>query len=93
MNADHADSHAFPLALAAEGERLRIAAIRTGKGLGRRLRDLGLPLGCEIEVMHRQASGAMVVSQDNARVALGAGMVHKIMVTFADGTGRPAVEG
>ncbi|HOV03000.1 MAG TPA: FeoA family protein [Hyphomicrobiales bacterium] len=73
----------FPLALAAEGEKVRIAALRAGKGLSRRLTDLGLPLGAEIRVMQRRPGGAMIVGRDALRVALGAGMAQKVMVALA----------
>ena len=80
---------AFPLALAQGGERLRIAAFKTGKGLGRKLSNLGLPVGSEIEVLQRQAGGGVVVSRDSTRVALGAGTAQKIMVFLAaDGPDR-----
>ena len=79
------DGTVFPLAFAAKGQRLRIVKLAGGKGLGRRLMDLGLPMGAEIEVVHRQGVGRMVVARQRARVALGAGMTQKIMVTWADG--------
>lgn len=75
--------HAFPLALAAEGERVRISALKAGKGLVHRMMELGLPLGTEIRVAQRGRGGAMVVERDTMRVALGAGMVNKVMVTLA----------
>ena len=77
---DSGPNRVFPLTLAASGERLRIAGLTAGKGLARRLADLGLPVGSEICVMHRQQSGSMVVSSGPTRMALGAGMVRKIMV-------------
>jgi Fe2+ transport system protein FeoA len=77
-------AHAFPLALAKRGEHLRIAAIRAGKGLERRLYDLGLPVGAEIEVLQREGRGRLIVARDHGRVALGAGMSQKIMVILAD---------
>ena len=84
MDPEHARAHAFPLALAAVGERLRIASFQAGKGLGRRLNDIGLNPGSEIEVVHRQRGGSVVVSKGNTRVALGAGMTYKIVVTLVD---------
>ena len=77
-----AQPKAFPLALARGGERLRIAAFRTGKGLGKRLGGLGLHKGSVVEVVHRQMNGSVVVSHDNNRVALGAGAAQKIIVTL-----------
>jgi ferrous iron transport protein A len=79
MTAARHNGHPFPLTLAGIGERLRIVTIDAGKGLHRRLGDLGLPLGSEIAVVQRQGGG-IVVSRDSARVALGATMVGKVMV-------------
>jgi len=73
---------AFPLALARSGERLRIAAFKTGKGLGKRLGDLGLHKGSIIEVVLHQMNGSVVVSFGNNRVALGAGASQMIIVTL-----------
>lgn len=75
-------AHAFPLALAGEGERVRLVALAAGKNLERRLADLGLPVGIELEVVQRQGGGRMVVGREFARVALGAGMTAKMMVVL-----------
>lgn len=77
----------FPLSTAVAGDRLVISALDAGKGLGRRLADLGLPIGTEIEVVHRQHGGRLVVARDASRVALGASMTRKIMVRRSNGAG------
>ena len=71
----------FPLSSASTGERLVIAALQAGKGLRRRLADLGLPVGSEIEVVHCRQGGRLIVAREMSRVALGASMTRKIMVT------------
>ena len=73
---------AFPLALARSGERLRIAAFRTGKGLGKRLGGLGLHKGSVIEVALHQMNGSVVVTHENTRIALGAAAAQMIIVTL-----------
>ncbi len=73
----------FPLSTATTGERLVIAAMEAGKGLRRRMADLGLPIGSEIEVIHRREGGRLIVAREMSRVALGASMTRKIMVTRA----------
>lgn len=78
-----ADEKAFPLALAANGERLRIVAFRTGKGLSKRLGGLGLHKGSIVEVALRQTNGSVVVSHDGNRVALGASTAQMIIVTLS----------
>lgn len=70
---------AFPLAMAQEGERLRIHLLRGGKGLEHRLTSLGLNVGSELTVSQREG-GNLVVLRGETRIALGAGMAHKIMV-------------
>jgi len=76
----------FPLADAVAGDRLIIASFHAGKEMNRRLADLGLPIGARIEVIHRQHGGRMVIARDLSRVAIGAGMADKIMVTRTNGS-------
>lgn len=74
----------FPLALAGEGERVRIIAYSSGRGVERKLADLGLPVGSDLTIMTRQGAGQMIVARDGIRIALGAGMAHRIMVARVD---------
>lgn len=76
---DSADHKPFPLAMAREGMRVRIRLLRGGKGLEMRLTSLGLNVGSELVVSQHQG-GKMVVRRGETRLALGAGMAHKIMV-------------
>jgi ferrous iron transport protein A len=76
---DVSDTSAFPLAMAQEGERVRIFLLRGSKGLEMRLTSLGLNVGSELTVSQRQGS-SLVVIRGETRLALGAGMAHKIMV-------------
>ena len=69
----------FPLAMAQEGEPLRIHLLRGGKGLELRLTELGLNVGSEVTVSQR-SGGSLVVLRGETRIALGAGLAHKIMV-------------
>ena len=73
------DKAAFPLAMAQEGERVRVVLLRGGKGLEMRLTSLGLNVGSELTVSQRQG-GNLVVIRGETRLALGAGMAQKIMV-------------
>jgi ferrous iron transport protein A len=81
MDAHSAGVGAFPLILAAVGERVRIVATRAGRGIERKLSDLGLTNGCEVTVVSRDSSGPMVVARNNMRLALGTGLAHRILVT------------
>lgn len=69
----------FPLAMAQEGERVRIERLSGGHGLEMRLTALGLNVGSEVLIAHRQG-GQMVVIRGETRLALGAGMAQKIWV-------------
>ncbi len=82
MNANNSDTQAFPLAMAAEAERVRVVALRGGPGLTRRVAEMGLNVGSEVVVRQRQASG-LIVSRGQTRFALGAGTAQKIMVSRA----------
>ncbi len=84
MNSDHSRPHAFPLALAGEGEDVRIFAFKGGKGISRKLMDLGLSTGSCLRIIQRRPGGALVVARDNMRIALGEGMAQKIMVGLCD---------
>ena len=72
-------SSTLPLSHAPVGERLRIIAVRASKTLEKRMISMGMPLGMEVEIMHRRG-GSVVLVVGTSRVALGAGMVGKIMV-------------
>ncbi|MEA3278606.1 MAG: FeoA domain-containing protein [Pseudomonadota bacterium] len=61
------------------GVRARIAQIRGGRQLTRRLLSLGLRLGTRITVMHHRGRG-VVVSTGDTRVALGGGIAEKLWV-------------
>jgi len=77
--ADGTDATPFPLAMAQEGERVRISLLRGGKGLEMRLTSLGLNVGSDLLVSQRRGNN-LVVIRGETRFALGAGMAQKIMV-------------
>lgn len=69
----------FPLMMAGEGARLRIVALRGGKGLSLRLTELGLNVGSEVQVIQRQGGG-LLVARGESRIAIGGGMATKVQV-------------
>jgi Fe2+ transport system protein FeoA len=81
MSPDGGHLRSFPLALAAKGQRLLVAALEAEKRLTKRLGDLGLRRGTEIEVVHCQGDGSLVILRHNARLALGARTASRILVT------------
>lgn len=70
---------ALPLSFASRGERVVVREIRGGDKIKRRLTDLGVTVGLEIEVMNND--GTMLIAARDSRVALGMGMAAKIMVS------------
>jgi len=71
---------AVPLCDAEPGERLIICGHIGGAELNRRLNDMGLNTGAEVEVLARN-SGPIILACRGSRLALGRGMSKKIMVT------------
>lgn len=74
-----ADSHPMSLLDLPIGALARIAEIRGGRLLARRLLGLGLRVGSEISVLHHRGRG-VVLSTGDTRVALGGGIVEKLWV-------------
>ena len=70
----------FPLAVSGEGERVRIVSVRRGRKLHEKLLAIGIQVDDVVEVVKRQNQGAVVISKENRRFALGGGMALKINV-------------
>lgn len=65
------------------GSSAVITKIAGGHELHRKLRGLGIHLGTEVRIEHRRGSG-LVVSISNTRVALGGGIVEKLLIVPTD---------
>lgn len=76
-----APDRTFSLAMAGEDDVVRIVAIRGGPALARRAAAIGLNVGCELRVVQRQGPG-IIVARGEARLALGAGMAHRVIVSL-----------
>lgn len=76
-----APAASFGIGLAARGARVRVVGL-TGEhpALAKRLEGMGIHPGSELEILQREG-GALIVRVGTSRVALGTGMVHKILVT------------
>lgn len=79
-------SHPMSLVDLPIGTLARIAEIRGGRQLARRLLSLGLRVGSEISVVHHRGRG-VVLSAGDARVALGGGVVEKLLVVPLEAIG------
>ncbi|AFZ30503.1 FeoA family protein [Gloeocapsa sp. PCC 7428] len=79
--APHTNQTSFPLTMANVGDRVWIVKLNGEDGFARRLMDMGLTLGCELQIVSRTASGSVVVGIQDNRIGLGAGMAHQVVVT------------
>lgn len=71
----------MPLTMATPGEDVKLVAVRGGQRVRKRLADLGLTPGTVLQVVQADAWGPLIVAfKDDARLALGRGMAHKMMV-------------
>jgi len=61
------------------GSSARIAEIHGGRQLARRLLSLGLRVGSEVAILHHRGRG-VVLSTGDSRIALGGGVVEKLLV-------------
>lgn len=71
----------FPLAMAGRNATVRIVGFDGGVLLRHKVSALGLVRGARVEVLHRHGGGRMVLAVGDARVAIGVGMAHKILVS------------
>ncbi len=71
----------YPLSAAACGECVRLVGIEGGRRLRHRLAELGLNPGSVVRVVRRQPGGPLILAvKGDARMAIGRGMAHKIIV-------------
>jgi Fur family ferric uptake transcriptional regulator len=80
-NCLRAREEVMPLVMASPGEHVRIVEFHGGKGMERRLRSMGLNQGADVEVIKSSGPGALIVASGETRIALGAGMAGKILVS------------
>jgi len=74
----------LPLGMLRDGDLATVVDVRGGRGLKRRMADMGLATGAQIEVVSDSASsGPVIVKVLDTRIAIGRGMSRHIMVTPA----------
>ena len=73
-------SSTFPIRLAGEGERLKIASLVGGKNFQDRIFGMGLNVGAEIDILRNVGNGPVLIALNGSRLFLGGGMAHKINV-------------
>ncbi len=75
-----AGASGFALALAGEGESVRMVSVRRGRNIQERLLSMGIKVDDIVKVVRRQNKGSVLVSKGDSRYAFGGGMAHKIQV-------------
>ncbi|MCK4697363.1 MAG: ferrous iron transport protein A [Dehalococcoidia bacterium] len=73
----------LPLAMINPSEEVTVAEIRGGRGLVRRLADMGLTPGTTLKVINSQMPGPILIDLRGSRLVLGHGVALKIMVEIA----------
>lgn len=72
-------SHLIALSELPVGTLARIAEIRGGRQLTRRLLGLGIRVGSEVSVLYQRGSG-VVLAKGDLRIALGGGITERLFV-------------
>lgn len=70
----------MPLGMLPEGARARVVEVYAGRGLSRRLAEMGFNIGEMVTIIHNHNHGPVMIEVRDARVALGRGVALKIMV-------------
>jgi Fe2+ transport system protein FeoA len=70
----------IPLTKATIGEPFRLVRLEGGRGLQRRLAELGLTPGVNLRVL-QDCGGPLLIAIRSSRIALGRGMANKITVS------------
>lgn len=71
----------MPLAMAPEGAEVEVVSIQGGRGLVRRLMELGLTRGAMLRVL-RSGPGPVLVEVRGSRLALGWGVAMRVIVSL-----------
>ena len=70
----------IPLAFLLENKQARVVKVVGGRGLVRRLYELGFTTGTKVKVISSSSPGPMLVDVRGVRIALGRGVTMKIIV-------------
>ena len=70
----------MPLTMMQEGKEGRVSRIKAGRGLTRRLIEMGFIEGTLVRVLRIDFRGPVIVNVNGSKYALGRGMAMKIMI-------------
>lgn len=74
----------IPLAMVSEGTECQVEEIRGGRGIMRRLQELGFTTNEKIKVLHTNPPGPILVEVKDSRVAIGRGIGMKIIISVPE---------
>ena len=79
----------IPLSMAPCDTCVRLVGVQGGRRLRKPLAELGLNPGCTVRVLQSFSGCPLILAvKDDARMAIGRGMAHKIMVTADEEAAR-----
>jgi len=68
----------------APGQRARLVRIEAGRQAVHRLSELGMTPGVELELLHCNGSGPLLLMVRDTRLAVGRGMADKVVVELIE---------
>ena len=74
----------IPLAMISQGEEVTVVDIRAGRGITKRLADMGLTPGATLRVITSHVPGPILVDLRGSRLVLGHGIAQKVMVKMEE---------
>ena len=70
----------MPLAMLPENKEAKVVEVRGGRGLVRRLSELGFIPGTRVKVLFSNSPGPVLIDVRGSRIALGRGLLMRIIV-------------
>jgi len=70
----------MPLAILPENEEAKVVEVRGGRGLVRRLSELGFTPGAKVKILFSNSPGPVLIDVRGSRIALGRGLLMRIIV-------------
>ncbi len=68
----------MPLDMYHEGDQVVILAVRGGKGVVRRLKEMGLGIGVNVRIVKNHCPGGLVLEVMDSKLCIGHGVARKI---------------
>jgi len=72
----------MPLAMLPENVEAKVVEVRGGRGLMRRLSELGFTPGTKVKVLSSNSPGPVLIDVRGSRIALGRGLLMRIIVNW-----------